>query len=254
MSIAVQGATAKPAVSQRFHVPLDLTGFCIYAFVDEVFARRIFGWQQLGVNRLRAPCAGAGPYVRQLERNELVRHSDCGSQEVSIEYSERVAEAGIAPSVDRKGDSLAAAPGAQSLLCLRLPARWRTAEHRSRYGNIGSAPHVLQIVASSTSRTVNNICGIAVGATVASRGAACILLTALPYATIRSRDIEIVIAYAFARSSAGTDTGLLELVPVRIGEVRFIEVEATNSLIISQIATFRELSCSSRSDIAFRFF
>lgn len=44
-------------------------------------------------------------YARQPERNELVHHSDRGSQYVSIKYSERLAEAGIEPSVGSKGDS-----------------------------------------------------------------------------------------------------------------------------------------------------
>ena len=37
--------------------------------------------------------------------SSLVHHSDRGSQYVSIRYSERLAEAGIEPSVGSKGDS-----------------------------------------------------------------------------------------------------------------------------------------------------
>jgi len=44
-------------------------------------------------------------YARQPERNALVHHSDRGSQYASIKYSERLAEAGIEPSVGSKGDS-----------------------------------------------------------------------------------------------------------------------------------------------------
>jgi len=44
-------------------------------------------------------------HARQPERNELVHHSDRGSKYVSIKYSERLAEAGIEPSVGSKGDS-----------------------------------------------------------------------------------------------------------------------------------------------------
>jgi putative transposase len=36
---------------------------------------------------------------------ELIHHSDRGSQGMSIRYSERLAEAGIEPSVGSKGDS-----------------------------------------------------------------------------------------------------------------------------------------------------
>lgn len=43
---------------------------------------------------------------RQPERDSsLIHHSDRGSQYVSIRYSERLAEAGIEPSVGSKGDS-----------------------------------------------------------------------------------------------------------------------------------------------------
>ena len=45
-------------------------------------------------------------YARQPERDAgLVCHSDRGSQYVSIRYTERLAEAGIEPSVGSKGDS-----------------------------------------------------------------------------------------------------------------------------------------------------
>lgn len=44
-------------------------------------------------------------YARQPERDDaLVHHSDRGSQYVSIRYTERLAEAGIEPSVGSKGD------------------------------------------------------------------------------------------------------------------------------------------------------
>jgi len=42
---------------------------------------------------------------RQAERDKLTHHSDRGSQYVSIRYSERLAEAGIEPSVASRGDS-----------------------------------------------------------------------------------------------------------------------------------------------------
>jgi len=44
-------------------------------------------------------------YARQPERNGLIHHSDRGSQYVSIRYTERLAEAGIEPSVGSRGDS-----------------------------------------------------------------------------------------------------------------------------------------------------
>jgi transposase InsO family protein len=45
-------------------------------------------------------------YARQPERDDaLIHHSDRGSQYVSIRYTERLAEAGIEPSVGSKGNS-----------------------------------------------------------------------------------------------------------------------------------------------------
>ena len=45
-------------------------------------------------------------HARQPERDStLIHHSDRGSQYVSIRYSERLAEAGIEPSVGSRGDS-----------------------------------------------------------------------------------------------------------------------------------------------------
>jgi len=45
-------------------------------------------------------------YARQPDKDgSLTHHSDRGSQYVGIRYSERLAEAGIAPSVGSRGDS-----------------------------------------------------------------------------------------------------------------------------------------------------
>ncbi|MBP28892.1 IS3 family transposase [Methylobacterium sp.] len=83
-------------------------GFVYVAFVIDVFARRIVGWRVSRSARAdfvldaleqalheRRPFAGSG----------LVCHSDRGSQYVSIRYTERLAEAGVEPSVGSVGDS-----------------------------------------------------------------------------------------------------------------------------------------------------
>ncbi len=83
------------------------SGFVYVAFVIDAFARRIVGWR---VSR----SAHAGFVLDALEqalherrpvRGKLVHHSDRGSQYVSIKYSERLAQAGIEPSVGSVGDS-----------------------------------------------------------------------------------------------------------------------------------------------------
>ena len=83
-------------------------GFVYVAFVIDAYARRIVGWR---VSRTahasfvldaleqalheRRPAQGGG----------LVHHSDRGSQYLALRYTERLAEAGVAPSVGRVGDS-----------------------------------------------------------------------------------------------------------------------------------------------------
>ena len=82
-------------------------GFVYVAFVIDVFARRIVGWRVSSSMRTDfvLDALEQALYARQPERNALVHHSDRGSQYVSIKYSERLAEAGIEPSVGSKGDS-----------------------------------------------------------------------------------------------------------------------------------------------------
>jgi len=83
------------------------SGFVYVAFVIDVYARRIVGWRA-------SRTASAGFVLDALEQalharrpldGGLVHHSDRGVQYVSIKYSERLAEAGIEPSVGSVGDS-----------------------------------------------------------------------------------------------------------------------------------------------------
>jgi putative transposase len=84
------------------------TGFVYVAFVIDAYARRIVGWR---VSRT----AHAGFVLDALEQalherrplrgSGLVHHSDRGVQYVSIKYTERLAAAGIEPSVGSVGNS-----------------------------------------------------------------------------------------------------------------------------------------------------
>jgi transposase InsO family protein len=84
------------------------SGFAHVAFIIDAYARRIAGWR---VSRT----AHTGFVLDALEqalherrprhRGGLVHHSDRGSQHVSIHYTERLAQAGIEPSVGSVGDS-----------------------------------------------------------------------------------------------------------------------------------------------------
>jgi transposase InsO family protein len=108
-------------VNRRFYAPApnmlwmsDFTyvatwaGFVYVAFVIDTYARRIVGW--------RASRTAHASFVldaleqalhdrRPAHRGGLIHHSDRGSQYVSIKYTERLAEAGIEPSVGSVGDS-----------------------------------------------------------------------------------------------------------------------------------------------------
>jgi len=83
-------------------------GWLYVAFVIDVFARRIVGWRvsTTMTTDFVLDALEQALYARQPDPEDtLIHHSDRGSQYVSIRYSERLAEAGIAPSVGSKGDS-----------------------------------------------------------------------------------------------------------------------------------------------------
>ena len=108
-------------VNRVFHAPApnmlwlsDFTyvstwsGFVYVAFVIDAYARRIVGWR---VSRTAhasfvLDALEQALHERQpVHRSGLVHHSDRGSQYVSIRYTERLAEAGVEPSVGSVGDS-----------------------------------------------------------------------------------------------------------------------------------------------------
>ena len=83
-------------------------GWLYVAFVIDVFARRIVGWRVSTSMKTDfvLDALEQALYARQPHRmGGLIHHSDRGSQYVSIRYTERLAEAGIEPSVGSKGDS-----------------------------------------------------------------------------------------------------------------------------------------------------
>lgn len=81
-------------------------GFVYVAFVIDVFARRIVGWR--ASSSLRTDLALDALEQALYDRGDiedLVHHSDRGTQYLSIRYTERLAEAGIETSVGSRGDS-----------------------------------------------------------------------------------------------------------------------------------------------------
>ena len=83
-------------------------GFVYVAFVIDAFARRIVGWRVSSSLRSDLALYALEQAIceRQDERADgLIHHSDRGGQYLSIRYTERLADAGIEPSVGSKGDS-----------------------------------------------------------------------------------------------------------------------------------------------------
>lgn len=81
-------------------------GFVYVAFVIDVFSRAIVGWRASKSMRSDLPLDALEQALHARPVTEsLVHHSDRGSQYLSIRYTERLAEAGVEPSVGSCGDS-----------------------------------------------------------------------------------------------------------------------------------------------------
>ncbi len=107
-------------VERNFHPPApnrlwvaDLTyvrtwsGFAYVAFIIDAFSRYIVGWhasRSLHADLVLAALEQA-LWARKGPLEGLVHHSDRGVQYLSIRYTERLTEAGIATSVGSRGDS-----------------------------------------------------------------------------------------------------------------------------------------------------
>ncbi|RVC83061.1 IS3 family transposase [Mesorhizobium sp. M4A.F.Ca.ET.022.05.2.1] len=108
-------------VNRQFHAPAPnmlwvsdftyvatWTGFVYVAFVIDTYARRIVGWRVSRTAHAAFVLDALEQALhdrRPIHRGGLVHHSDRGSQYVSIRYTERLAEAGVEPSVGSVGDS-----------------------------------------------------------------------------------------------------------------------------------------------------
>ncbi|MFJ1312206.1 IS3 family transposase [Ciceribacter sp. T2.26MG-112.2] len=111
-------------------------GFVYVAFVIDAFARRIVGWRVSRTAHATFVLDALEQALhdrRPLHGGGLVHHSDRGVQYVSIRYSERLAEAGIEPSVGSVGDSYDNAlaetiNGLYKAEVIHRRGPWRTAE------------------------------------------------------------------------------------------------------------------------------
>ena len=87
------------------------SGFAYAALVIDAYSRFIVGWRvsgslrtDLALDALEQAIWARRPDTADPDRR-LVHHSDAGSQYLSIRYTNRLAEAGISPSVGSVGDS-----------------------------------------------------------------------------------------------------------------------------------------------------
>jgi putative transposase len=83
------------------------SGFASVAFIIDAYSRAIVGWHVSRSLRtdLVLTALEQALWVRKGPFDGLVHHSDRGVQYLSIRYTERLAEAGIATSVGSRGDS-----------------------------------------------------------------------------------------------------------------------------------------------------
>ena len=87
------------------------SGFAYVAFVIDAYARRILGWRvaaTMATSMVLDAIEQAIWTRRQdgvLDLKDVVHHTDRGSQYTSIRFTERLAEAGIQPSVGAVGSS-----------------------------------------------------------------------------------------------------------------------------------------------------
>jgi transposase InsO family protein len=107
-------------------------GFVYVAFVIDVFSRAIVGWRvsrslrsDLALDALEQAIHARSP------TEDLVHHSDRGVQYVSIRYTERLAQAGIAPSVGSVGDSYDNALAETVIGLFKAELIWRRGPWRS---------------------------------------------------------------------------------------------------------------------------
>lgn len=116
-------AATRPAdlVNREFSAPApnrlwvaDITfvrtwdGFCYTAFVTDACTKAIKGWAVAATLRtqdLPLQAFNHAAWQANCDLSELIHHSDRGSQYLSLTYTDRLAELGIAPSVGSRGDS-----------------------------------------------------------------------------------------------------------------------------------------------------
>ncbi len=151
-TVPSDGQRARDLVGREFNPPApdrlwvaDFTyvatwsGMVYVAFVIDAYSRRILGWRAATTMRtsLVLDALEQAVWTREQqgvdELGELVHHSDAGSQYTSIAFTERLAEAGAAPSVGSVGDAYDNALAESTIGLFKTElikprAPWRTVE------------------------------------------------------------------------------------------------------------------------------
>ena len=84
------------------------SGIVYVAFIVDVYSRRLVGWKAARsmTTPLVLDALNMAAWTRRHESlEELICHTDAGSQYTSIAYTERLADIGAAPSIGTVGDS-----------------------------------------------------------------------------------------------------------------------------------------------------
>lgn len=87
-------------VADITYVP-TATGFIFLAVVLDAFSRRVIGWQMAGHLRTELVLGALDMAVAQRQPEEVIHHSDRGTQYTSIAFGKRCREANVQPSMGR---------------------------------------------------------------------------------------------------------------------------------------------------------
>ena len=136
-------------------------GWMYVAFICDVYARVIVGWQIATHMRVDLVLDALEMAAWNRKPNGCVHHSDAGSQYTSIRYTDRLANAGLAASIGTIGDSYdnamaEALNGTFKTELIKLHGPWRTRHqleiaiiewidwynHRRLHSEIGNIPPV----------------------------------------------------------------------------------------------------------------
>lgn len=111
-------------------------GFAYVAFVIDVFARKIVGWNvasTLKADVLPLQALNMAAFTADGPLDQLVHHADHGSNYLSIVYTDRIVELGAKPSTGTVGDSFdnalaEAVNGLYKTELIRQQGPWRTVQ------------------------------------------------------------------------------------------------------------------------------